>query len=207
MVDTVVSTRYSIVISLVRMWCRWLDAAAGARYLQLWACARPCTRRGTCRRAVRGGSSKIELRGFEPTDPSARGPDEARGRLRRGTDVAPVRGWSLPLRPSRIIPYISPIVTGLINNNYYSHCYRAVIDQFHIFLPLLRRAGQRQRDFGADDDTDYDTDYDTGLFDETWGGSGAFSFEILTDDTKPLVRLKPRSHGRSGRINLQFFFF
>ena len=113
------------------------------------------------------------------------------------------------LRPSRIIPYISPIVTGLINNNYYSHRYRAVIDQFHIFLPLLRRAGQRRRDFGADDDTDYDTNYDTGLFDETglWGGSGAFSFEILTDDTKPLVRLKPRSHGRSGRINLQYFFF
>ena len=61
------------------------------------------------------------------------------------------------VRPSRIIPYISPIVTGLINNNYYSHSYRAVIDQFHIFIPLLRRAGQRRRVFGADDDTDYDT--------------------------------------------------
>ena len=78
------------------------------------------------------------------------------------------------VRPSRIIPYISPIVTGLINNNYYSHCYRAVIDQFHIFLPLLRRAGQRRRDFGADDDTDYDTDYDTGLFDETGGEAVPF---------------------------------
>ena len=40
------------------------------------------------------------------------------------------------IRPSKIIPLIPPIITELINNNNYSHYYRAGI-------PIIREPGQR----------------------------------------------------------------
>ena len=43
---------------------------------------------------------------------------------------------TVQLRPSKIIPLIPPIITELINNNNYSHYYRAGI-------PIIREPGQR----------------------------------------------------------------
>ena len=49
---------------------------------------------------------------------------------------APMWTWGVSLRPSKIIPLMPPIITELINNNNYSHYYRAGI-------PIIREPGQR----------------------------------------------------------------
>ena len=50
--------------------------------------------------------------------------------------VMPLRRSHPTIRPSKIIPLIPPIITELINNNNYSHYYRAGI-------PIIREPGQR----------------------------------------------------------------